>query len=273
MPNVRVMIWNIQNFGSNTTAYQAAKGNNSSALAPFIAHVVREYNIDVLFIQEVFETAGPSLDNVRTALNNGLPEAWWSYDWIKGAFAESTLDGTLRGPQDLAWDSGRAPTTRRAEGYAVFWRNDAARFQMVPAEAVMSQGVVHTGYNPNPALPANCLQLTRWGRKFDTTGRQWQALKGFRSTNWSESDFEIAKYPDVNKNDRDAVFWDYVRRPAYCVIRLGTGGTDEDRLCPIMAYHAPSNRSISNRATYISGLAEQLYITRSLQNGVPGGAY
>ncbi len=44
--SVRVMAWNIQNFGSNTASYKAVKGANSSLLAPFIAAVVANYQVE-----------------------------------------------------------------------------------------------------------------------------------------------------------------------------------------------------------------------------------
>jgi hypothetical protein len=273
MPAFRAMIWNVQNFGSTSPAYVAAKGQNSAVLARFIAEVVRHYTIDLLVIQEVQQTAGPALVNVRNALNAGLATPAWCFDWIKGAFAHLNA---VNGPNDLAWNSGRSAGTRRAEGYAVFWKNDTGRFRMVRAEVPMSEGVSRDpNYNPIPAPPANCLELTRYGRELDPAYKFPAALKGFRPNAWQGKDFDDAYYPDVNQLDKNSLFWEKVRRPAYCVVRLGPGGgTDAARLCPIVAYHAPSNRSISAEATYLSGLAEQLYVTRSLDaNGDPTGNY
>jgi hypothetical protein len=270
MPTFTAMIWNIQNFGSDSAAYTAAKGNNSSVLARFIASVVRYYGADLLLIQEVQQTAGTSLTNVRNALNAGLGTPAWCYDWIKGAFASAKP--TIDGPGDLAWNSGNSPSTRRAEGYAVFWKNDTGRFSMVPSLLPMSEGVsADPGYQPNPALPAHCLELTRFGRLLDDKATIAAAKSGFRPGQWQTADFNHSYYPDVNKFNNGAVFWDHVRRPAYCVVRLGPlGGTNRERLCPVIAFHAPSNRTISSTATYISGLMEQLYITYDLDGqGAP----
>ncbi|HEX7090572.1 MAG TPA: hypothetical protein VF192_10600 [Longimicrobiales bacterium] len=271
MPIVRVAIWNIQNFGSTAPKYTVAKGNNSAVLARFIAQVVNTYDLDVLMIQEVLETAGPSLVNVRNALNAGLQQPWWCYDWIKGAFAADTPT-PIQSPNDLAWNSGRSAGTRRAEGYAVFWRNDTTKFTMVPAEIPMSEGVSKDpNYNPPQPLPANCLSLSMYGRDVRAVHNRPQATAGFRPTHIRPTDFDYALYPDVSNMQRGSVFWGKVRRPAFCVLDLNDNNSQQaDRLCPIVSYHAPSNRLISNWATYIAGLAEQLYLTQELDgNGRP----
>jgi hypothetical protein len=270
MPTFKAMIWNVQNFGSDSDGYTTAKGSNSSVLARFVARVVRHYAADLLIIQEVQQTAGPSLEKVRNALNAGLGTPGWCYDWIKGAFASTKQ--TIDGPGDLAWNSGNSPSTRRAEGYAVFWNNESGRFSMVPSLLPMSEGVSKDpNYAPNPPLPAHCLELSRFGRVLDSAATFAAASNGFKIDTWKHADFNHSSYPDVSKLNNGSLFWDHVRRPAYCVVRLGPGGgTNRERLCPVIAYHAPSNRTISNTATYVSGLMEQLYITYNLDgNGKP----
>ncbi len=224
---------------------------------------------------EVHETAQGGLNNLRNALNSQLNPTNWCYDWIKGSFAADdpppANSPPAGSPADLTWNSGRSPSTRRAEGYALFWRNNPTKFTMVPARFGMSEGVSKDpNSNPAQAVPAHCLSLSSMTRDFegDKLGRP-VAKEGF---NTGAKVAWIRGYdPDVSKFTAYSLYWGKVRRPTFCVVNLNNGaGGLGDRLCPITLFHAPSYPPIANKATYISGLSQELYVTNDLDaNGAP----
>jgi hypothetical protein len=267
MPTERVVVaaWNVQNFGSDSRQYPNYKGMDSVLLAQFISAVVEEYDVDVLLMMEVFRTARPHLDVLLTALNAPALNEDWCYDWVKGSVKDElsvTPAGGVDSRKKLDWTSSGMGAPR-AEGYAVFWRDDQhARFAMQAAALDMSQGSrPDADYNGTP--PGHCLSLSLWGRDTRGTGNHppyVQVEHGFVRTRPSDS-WTPSHYPDVAKVSSPYVpSWPRVRRPAYVVLRLNVAGGDELRLCPIVVYHAPSTQQRAETGTYISGLARELYV-------------
>jgi hypothetical protein len=266
MATVRAMVWNIQNFGSKGDSYANYKGANSELLAEFIADVVRAFKIDVLMVLEVMPTAEPSLDNVMYALNRGLDPPDWCYDWVKCAVArrpEKVPYDDVETRDQLSWRGSRH--AQREEGYAVFWRNSQTdRFTMQDAREPLSEGGWTVKRYKTPA-PRHAIELTLRGREIEgADNAPWvRASNGFlrkdpiKHWDWSQ-------YPDISKFASIwSPRWDRTRRPAVATIVLNTGGTREQTVVPIVAYHAPSRREPARMGIYLSGLARELYITHT----------
>jgi hypothetical protein len=71
------------------------------------------------------------------------------------------------------------------------------------------------------------------------------------------------EYPRTSLFDARRPYWSQSRRPAYVVVQLAGGGRT---LCPIAAYHAPSNAQLAAWGAFMSGLARELYVV----DGVDG---
>lgn len=63
-------------------------------------------------------------------------------------------------------------------------------------------------------------------------------------------------YPSTSTKAANQLEWTQVRRPAYVVVKL----TGPSTLCPIGAYHAPSNRAQSSWGAFMAGMARELYV-------------
>lgn len=274
MPSIRFMAWNIQNYGQNTVYAQLRKGVNSVLLNNFIAAIVQELDIDILGIMEVMPTAQPHLDNLLTALNSdpNLLAPDWVYDWIKGSVHVAPPPGNVNAPNTLSWRSG--VTAPRQEGYALFWRNGLPSFSMIGAAQPMSEGIWFDVNGP-PIAIANSLSLSLTGRPIQGRGGRSapRAVHGFQiatvGANWDD-----AYFPDTARVLGNwAVYWEWARRPCYCIIEMPIpGATNRQKLCPIMLYHSPSYRSLSQSGTFIAGLSQELYAVHDLDgNNLPTG--
>jgi len=268
MPQVKVAIWNIQNFGIGNPY---TRGVASSALSTFIKAFVRSQEIDVLAIMEVTPKAAPSLNMLLETLNLGLlEEPLWAYDWIKSSVRLEDADYPPTNPDQLDWRGG--PHSPRREGYALFWRYNTGRFEVRPSNYAMSEGVHPHGHG----LPGNIINLITHGLEFDRNDEGiWDQVDGYnprieqlyplqdgRAHNWS-----ILNFPSVGRADPRQPRRTLSRRPAYCVLDLNIAGKVEaERLCPIICYHAPSNKSIANLATRLSGLSRELFVLTDQHN-------
>jgi hypothetical protein len=263
---IRVMAWNIQNFGAAAETYPRYKGKNSKLLASFIKAVVRHYQVDVLLMMEVFRTAEPHLDQVMFALNRGLPnaDADWCYDWIRGAVRDSaavTPSNTINSSANLAWTSSSFAS--RAEGYAVFWRcNQTNRFTLRTAAQGMSEQVFHQDRFTGPLPLDHGLNLNLRGRELRTVKptpyvqAEYGFVKRQPTLNWVDS-----TYPDVSTYANPYVpRWEEVRRPAYALLELNVAGGNDKKLLPLLVYHAPSRDQGARTGVYCSGLAQELYV-------------
>jgi len=148
MPNIRIIYWNLQDFGNNSR-YK----DNYVSLCNFIAQVVHNVEADILYIMEFRNTAftrnlanqlSQALNNLNAPLNN------WYFDIIKGALAQTKpdfwghwgIDGVHRPPyfafRDTAWHQ-----SANNEGYAVFWNQNLDKFSMESAPPLEHGGVLY----------------------------------------------------------------------------------------------------------------------------------
>ncbi len=134
MPQLRVLYWNIQNFGDGT-GYRARQSQ-----IHFIARAIVGSQADVLCIQEVKQNAIANLylTSLQQELNT-LPAPFnnWYFDWIMGALATGLApppNYPFNTAADLAWDAAHH------EGYAVFWNQNIAKFSMQAAPPIQPPG-------------------------------------------------------------------------------------------------------------------------------------
>ncbi|MDQ3725231.1 MAG: hypothetical protein M3335_04975 [Actinomycetota bacterium] len=290
---VKVAIWNIQNYGGGygrggtSPAYW---GNNSHLRNCFIRDFVVREEIDVLLIMEAQSTSKSSLDDLRAKLNAG---AVGTKDWC------SSLCGSAITKWDNPPQSNRVISFRsdaRYEGYAVLWRSaQAGRFKLLRGLHDIAQKTEWDPANPAPpGVNGSPLNMVTWARPADNVpiepenpakkrrlepgaqngGRQqFRALGGYTRPNlypfrdnqlqdaWSEM--------DLPATGRAGTFgYRTTRRPVYVVLEMAGGATPAQRLCPVVAYHAPSNAGRARDGTLISGLSRELYVTNGV---VPGG--
>jgi hypothetical protein len=271
---VRVMAWNLQNFGGLGPSYRRVKGTNSSVLAQFVADVVVGSNVDVLAVMEVQESARNSLDNVARALIARTGDTSWMYDWIPSALAitgQPATEVSVTSSEDLSWASGSC--SPRREGYAVFWRDQSAGFRMLSAPNDISLGTRWvTGYQPR--LPSrHAISLSLVGRKTTTQahvayyfGPEAPFDQAHPASRW-----EPSFYPEVSTGTNPySSYWELVRRPAYFVLQVGAG-SDRDTVWPIQVFHAPSNAGLAGRGTVLAALGRELYVMQQVHNWRPAG--
>ena len=130
MPNVKVCLWNIQNFGQNSEKYNGydVTDRANTMRNAFVARFVHANAIDVLLIQEVSSSATAALTDLQGQLNalNAGGTQDWCFSWCGSAIARGNVD-EVQQPRQVAFRTGA-----RTEGYAVLWRNaQAARFTMI----------------------------------------------------------------------------------------------------------------------------------------------
>src|SRR5438128_2505298 len=225
MPTITYVSWNIQNFGDANLKYRG----NYIPLCSFIAAVARKVNADIIALMELGPGGVAMLGKLRGALANAFPQnspGWYS-DYIKGAIDtndNSGFNGNVTTSAQLDWD-GNA----HLEGYALFWKNDQAKFTMAPSGNTLSGSVQPS---PQPGgVPANCLSLVLLGRPPAGPVNGWYSAPGFDPAN--------PPLPVMNNLDftRPATGFNLqrnaARRPCYCVLNLNTGGNPATQLCPI----------------------------------------
>lgn len=272
MPSVKVCIWNIQNYGAGK---EHKWGKDSNLRNYFIREFVRQQKIDVMLIMEASGKAGPSLLDLLRRLNGGLGPT--DCDWAL-SLCGSALAGTSPNPPTKA-DHLVFKTDGRSEGYAVLWRtNRKARFRML--KGLNRIGIKTTYLTNNPAPPTRTpLNLSTFGRPAgmapvkdpNLQGEEWRALGGYTLPDKYPYDKAnlMNKWPDLllpttsTRNPR-ALRLVKARRPAYVVLELNRGGGSQAKLCPVAAYHAPSNRARAEWGAMQSGLARELYVTNEL---------
>jgi hypothetical protein len=133
MPALRMVIWNIENLGLQTS-YRSAWPQ----LATFIANVVLNVEADVVLIEELRSVGigNQILHHIQQVLNTlPAPHDNWYFDWIKGSIAPSPAGvAPYATSADLDWDSAHY------EGYAVFWNQNISRFRLSPAPPIQPPG-------------------------------------------------------------------------------------------------------------------------------------
>ncbi len=259
--------WNVQNFGQKTRAYWDAKGINSSRLVKFIAYLVKRNAASILSIMEVTPAALPDLRQLLTALNTIASEGKgdWMFDYIKGATAGDTLPGqNLNSANLLSWKSGA--TAPRQEGYALFWRDAHPDFEMLWAAQTMSEGAWHGKNYQRNAPVEHAISLSVHGRdvrSVTSTGPRLRPVVNFNpNAPLSSAEFPSSYFPDVARGlGAQSLYWSDSRRPAYALIWRKVGGefSQEQRVVPLLAYHAPSYSGLAGTGVYVSGMARELY--------------
>ncbi|HJV41708.1 endonuclease/exonuclease/phosphatase family protein [Caulobacter sp.] len=269
MVDVRVCLWNIQNFGQSTPRYDGVYHVNGNAMRnQFIARLVRQHNIDVLLIQEAQADSLTALADLQRKLNALHTTKDWAYSWCGSALARSNVDR----PADF--NDLTMTTGARSEGYAVLWRRNQDRFKLV-------DGLTPIAYNSGPisvrpTSPLNISQLGRPTGKLAIGGagraddqETFGATGGFTTARAYPNQYDKdddsydnldawpkLNYPPTAGSDPNKLKWAKARRPVYVVLKLGDNNT---RLCPVSVYHAPSNADRSSWGAFIAGLARELY--------------
>lgn len=273
MPDISVMVWNIQNFGFASHRFRGGYG----PVSQFIARAARLQNADILFIMELKQNGVARLAQVRNALNNAYvtaaPAGNWYYDWIKGAFAA----GLAPGPNANVTTAGQLDWTGAAnrEGYAMFWNRNAAKFTMLAAPPIAgAPNAQSNGVQPAPVpvgVPGHALSLVIQGRP--------PAADPFSPWAYQSAGFNppgnIPAWNNLNFPTRWAValIRNSSRRPCYCTIDVNMAGPPPatQSIVPIMVYHAPSNSANLNvppAGTQVSSFARQMYQAQD-----PGAAW
>ncbi|MEM9083964.1 MAG: endonuclease/exonuclease/phosphatase family protein, partial [Planctomycetota bacterium] len=275
MASINIMFWNIQNFGSDSDYNKITRGPASTSLAQFIRKLISVRNTDILCVQEVLSTAGPHIEMVLHELWKDDPT--WCCDWIPGAVKHRVPEhpDAVTSVEHLTWASGHLPG--RSEGYAVFWRNGAGTFQMVQTQYPVSKGTMRkSGPAPAPAID-HVLGLSLVGRR--VIPRE-AGVANIRSGEVAPShlfspaaggyvagtggDWSVSRYPDVAATLQENVYWSSVRRPARFVIQTAGGAHESSKLVPVLFTHAPSGNIPARQHTYLSGIAQENYIIRSI---------
>ncbi|MEO6700519.1 MAG: hypothetical protein ABI140_11635 [Jatrophihabitantaceae bacterium] len=276
MPSVKVCLWNIQNYGQPSGKYNGRLGNANELRNRFLSRFLQSNAIDVLMIQEVMPNAQAALTDLVARLNALYPvgQRDWRYSWCGCAIRDDTI-ATVTQPANLIDRTGA-----RSECFGVVWRSgQAARFTMI-------RGAYQIAHGSSPATlsPLNISQLGRpTGNVTDNLGVEtYGATGGFTRDNvypWEldplNDDYDLLNawprlnYPRTSNLDARRPSWSRSRRPAYVVIRLNDA---DSTLCPIAAYHAPSNQQLASWGVYMSGLAREVYATDAVAGVVPNPA-
>ncbi|MFO0291105.1 MAG: endonuclease/exonuclease/phosphatase family protein [bacterium] len=131
MPNIKIIYWNVENFGD---AHDGRRGNYVP-LCNFIAQVVQNVDADILCLMELKQNAVQNqgvnpLALLQQALHNLAPATHWYYDWIPGSLVFNGF-GANYNPNNVNFTN-----QGRREGYAVFWRLNISKFIMQSAAPI-----------------------------------------------------------------------------------------------------------------------------------------
>ncbi|MEC4817018.1 MAG: hypothetical protein SAK29_27680 [Scytonema sp. PMC 1069.18] len=152
MPNIKVIYWNIQDFGD---AHNQRRGDYTP-LCNFIAQVVQNIDADILFLMELRKTGiGFPLTQLQLALLNaynigGVQTCDWYCDWIPGCFVNNTGRNSVADPNEVRF-TGQG----RYEGYAVFWKQNIDKFIMQPADPIDPNTTTPPNLHPQAGNPPN----------------------------------------------------------------------------------------------------------------------
>jgi len=259
-----VCLWNIQNYGQDSGKYNGT-GANNSLRNRFIAAFVVEHEIDVLMIMEMQPGMQAALADLVTKLNAAYAGAGnkdWAYSYCGCAIKNDAVD-VVGAPADLIDRTGA-----RSECYAVVWRYNRAAFTMIRGIAAIAQATT-----PGRHSPLNISQLGRptgnnnfafvGPNTFGATGGFVRAQVYPYEYRYFQGGYQLMdhwpklNYPRTSVLDVARPDWSRSRRPAYVVIELDD---DDETLCPIMAYHAPSNQQRASWGAFMNGLARELYV-------------
>jgi hypothetical protein len=279
--DVRVCFWNIQNYGAgggaNSTMH-AKWGANSALRNQFIAALMASMKVDVLWIMEASSGSDGSLQNLVDQMNT----AYKAEDWAMALAGCGLQNRAPNPPTAPVHTTYRADA--RSEGYAVLWRTDQeARFRVLDGLHDL-QTARYTGIrNPAPPThspinfttfgrPAGMVTVTtmKTGKKPSIEYEEYRALGGYLPQNTRPYDkngqlidWPELKMPTTGRNNPNQLAMARARRAAYVVLALGNNNI----LCPVCVYHAPSNRSQAQWGAMQAALGRDLYVTNALAHG------
>jgi hypothetical protein len=243
MPQIKFMVWNVQNFGA-ATATAAIRGSMNLRLQT-IARLAMEKEVNVLALMEVLPSSTPELRKLLESLRNASGQPWYC-DWIASCIGAGVAPGTEpTSPENLTFSS-----RSRNEGYAVFWRLPVVVRQ---APVALSMGVS----GPAPLPITNALTLSTQGRPVAATPKPFRALGPFDPGNPGASPapgaapFVDALYPSTAVFAKN--YWQNSRRPAVLQVQMGTETAN------LLVYHAPSVLDAADDGILASSLARELY--------------
>ncbi|MEM7039541.1 MAG: hypothetical protein AAF570_21380, partial [Bacteroidota bacterium] len=140
MPNVNIVYWNVERFGKDRIQNLDMNYDHRCEL---MAHAALNMQADVICIIEFMDPApggfGDYLETLQTQLNlvfnnSDGPRGNWHYDSIGGALNinQAAGGGTLAESQKFESNNKLEFQGNRgdAEGYAVFWNQNVAKFTM-----------------------------------------------------------------------------------------------------------------------------------------------
>ncbi|MDQ2837148.1 MAG: hypothetical protein M3Y42_06055 [Actinomycetota bacterium] len=262
MVDVKVCLWNIQNYGQDSDKYNGT-GTNNELRNRFIAAFVFQHDIDVLLIEEMQPGQDAALADLMAqldALYPGNPD--WAYSYCGCAILNDQVDVVTQAA-DLIDRTGA-----RSECYAVVWRyHQPARYRMIDGIHQIDQA---TGGGAGIQSPLNISQLGR------PTGEipikvgytDFSAMGGFERAQfypyeWDGHAYQLMdewpklNYPLTGNLQALRPSWAGSRRPAYVVLQLNDAHSS---LCPVMGYHAPSKEVRASWGAFMAGLARELNV-------------
>jgi hypothetical protein len=152
MPDIRVIYWNVQNFG---LAQSGCRGNYVP-LCNFIAQVVRNVDADILCLMEMTQAgnAGP-IQQLQSSLMNaytvgGIYTCDWLCDVIAGAVVYDDFAGLPYNPNLVDFTF-----LGRYEGYAVLWKQNIAKFTVNGADPIDRAISTPPNFMPAAGIVAN----------------------------------------------------------------------------------------------------------------------
>jgi hypothetical protein len=256
MPTVRIMVWNVQNFGDAVPA----KGNHVP-LCNFIAYIVAQEDADILVMQELRMSGLAYLGQLNAALSNattGGPGNWY-YDYVRSALRVNPPQNSA----DTEWDLDHY------EGYAVFWNHArSADFTLLNPEVNLSRGTLPFGAGLPAGVPAHAITLVYRGRDTAAGG-------GLGNNGW----FQAPNFNPAAPNAASALYFcrsaarihaaDQLqvgpRLPCSFTINLDPANARYNvanptrNLLPVTVYHATANKANTRINVQLSGYSRQLY--------------
>ena len=149
MPNIKVIYWNVENFGDG---HDGRRGNYVP-LCNFIAQVVRNVDADMLCLMELKSTALMArLVQLQQSLANaynigGIQTCDWYCDYVPGALIHDK-NGPPYSPNRVGFTD-----LARHEGYAVFWKQNIDKFIMQRADPIITANATPPGLPVGGTVP------------------------------------------------------------------------------------------------------------------------
>jgi hypothetical protein len=252
MPDLTIVIWNVETFGDTK---DALRGATYTPMCNFIAQMLHACDADVFIMME-FRSGGVNyLPTLRNALNAVDNVVTWDYDWVPGSVLRDHHQ--VHNFNDLGYTQ-----EGHSEGYAVFWKADA-KYTMMTTRLPLSG---NSTYN-NPVEPSKI------GLVFNGRGPtpdpniigQYQLTNGwYTAPNFNPAMPPLAwsdlNFPVPNPIRLGDIRFDVSRRPCYCLLSLNIMGANRsNQLLPIVVFHAPRNARSTSLATQLCGFSEPLY--------------